>query len=226
MDELIMDDALAVRKTSSITFPLSLLTQNFLHRGGGSDDFHSEDCHFVCASYRKHHVLSPEIMLFFVFISHIDEVTKNSRVSFCSCINIWGTKCWQTRQMFNTSWRILWQLLTEILPFDVVWFTDFLLSLLTIYYRCSTFASFVDVDGRPLRGSSSMVSRPSWERLCQSYTWEFFIALSLHAYCNIVDVSACDLCSKIQNLLFVRCWITGIFNSDATLYTLNKQLLV
>ena len=158
MDELIMDDALAVRKTSSITFPLSLLTQNFLHRGGGSDDFHSEDCHFVCASYRKHHVLSPEIMLFFVFISHIDEVTKNSRVSFCSCINIWGTKCWQTRQMFNTSWRILWQLLTEILPFDVVWFTDFLLSLLTIYYRCSTFASFVDVDGWPLCGSLSALT--------------------------------------------------------------------
>jgi hypothetical protein len=35
---------------------------------------------------------------------------------------------------------------------------------------CTTFASFVDVDGRPLHGSSSMASRPSWERLCQSYT--------------------------------------------------------
>ena len=69
-DELIMDDALAVKKTSSITFSLSLSTQNFLLRvGGGGDDFQSEDCRFVCASYRKHHVLSPVIMLLRNFLS-------------------------------------------------------------------------------------------------------------------------------------------------------------
>jgi hypothetical protein len=56
--------------------------------------------------------------------------------------------------MFNTSWWILWRL-TEILPSDVVWFTEFLLSLLTIRYTHLTFASFVDVDGWPLCRSLS-----------------------------------------------------------------------
>ena len=53
---------------------------------------------------------------------------------------------------------------------------------------CSTFASIVDVDGRPLRRSSSMVSRPSRERLCQSSTWNCFNALSPYGCCNMIDI--------------------------------------
>lgn len=51
-----------------------------------------------------------------------------------------------------------------------------------------TVASFVDVDGRPLRGSSSMVSRPSRKRLCQSSTWNCLIALSPYGCCKMIDI--------------------------------------
>ena len=81
------------------------------------------------------------------------------------------------RHMFSSSWRTLWQLPTEIQTSDEVCWTDFLLSLLTVSRTCWTFTSFVDVDGRPLCGSSSTLSCPSCKRLCQSYTWDFFSLL-------------------------------------------------
>jgi hypothetical protein len=56
-DDLIMDNALAVKKPS----PPS--TRSFLLRGCDGGDFHSEDFRFVFGSYKKHNVSSPVIML-------------------------------------------------------------------------------------------------------------------------------------------------------------------
>ena len=83
-DKLIMDTFLTVKKAYSITFPLSLSTQNLLPQVDG-DYFHSEDCCFVCGSYKKHHVSSPVNMLLrnlLSFISHIEEVTGNAHSCF------------------------------------------------------------------------------------------------------------------------------------------------
>jgi hypothetical protein len=145
------------------------------------------------------------------------------RVSFCTGVTIRDTKCWLRWCMFNTSWRILWQLLQKFKP---------LLEFGPHLSLCHLSLSLAHVDicficwrwWKTTSGSSSKLSRLSCKRLCQSYAWEFFIALSLYAYCNIVEVCACDFCNKIQNLLFVRCYSTDIFNADATLCTLNKQL--
>jgi len=50
-------------------------------------------------SFSDRRMMSPEMLI---------------RVSFCSGVSLPGTKWWQKRRMFNTSWRILWQLPTEI----------------------------------------------------------------------------------------------------------------
>lgn len=125
--------------------------------------------------------------------------------------------------MFITSWRIVWQLPTEISTSDAIWSIDFLLSLLTIYGTCLTFALFVDIDGWPPHGSLSTPSHPTRKHLCQTHIWYFFIALSPYTCCNIFHISAGDFCSQTQNLIFVHCSTTAIFNCDMTSDTLKKQ---
>jgi len=123
--------------------------------------FHSEDCCFVCRSYEKHHVSSPVYMLrtLLSFTNHIKEVTRNAHL----CLFLFrhqhsSYQWWQKRGMFNTSWRILCQLPTEIPTSDAICSTDFLLSLLTTSHTHSIFVSFIDVDGWPLHRSSSTIS--------------------------------------------------------------------
>ena len=65
-------------------------------------------------------------------------------------------------------------------------------------------ASFIGVDGRPLLGSLSTLSRPIWKRLCHSYTRKIFIALSLHPCCNMVNVSAGHFYTKTHSLMHVH----------------------
>ena len=127
--------------------------------------------------------------------------------------------------MFNTSWRILWQLSIEIPLSYAIWSTDFLLSLLALSHARSTFASFDDIDGQTLYRSLSTLSCPSYKCLWQSYTWDFLISLSSYACWNMVNVSAGDFCSKRQDLIFIRCSVTGIFNCNVTphTHTLKKQ---
>jgi hypothetical protein len=144
-------------------------------------------------------------------------------VSLCLCTSIQSTKCWQMWHMFNTSWIIVWQLPIAIPTSDAIWSTDFLLLLLSISGTCLTFALFVDIDGWPIHGSLSTLSHPSWKHLCQSNTSDCFIALSPYTCCNMVNVSAGDFCSQTQNLIFVQCSITNIFNCDVTSHTLKKQ---
>lgn len=104
--------------------------------------------------------------------------------------------------MFNTPWRIVWQLPTEIPTFDAIWSTDFLLLLITISGTCLTFALFVDTEGWPLYGSSSTLSHQSWKHLRQLHSRHFFIGLLPYTCCNMFHVSAGDFWSQTQNLIF------------------------
>jgi hypothetical protein len=94
---------------------------------------------------------------------------------------------------------------------------------LTISRTLLTCASLVDVDGRPLGGSSSKLSRPSWKRLYKPCTWDILLALSPYDCCKMVNVSTGDFCSQTQNLIFVSCSVTVIFNCDANSRILKKQ---
>lgn len=191
--------------------------------------FHSEDCCFVCGSYKKHHVSFPVIMLraLLSFTNHIEEVTRNAHL----CLFLLGHQHssyqrWQKRSMFNTSWRIPWQLPTEIPTYDTICSTDFLLSLFTTSHTHSIFVSFIDVHSWPLHRSSTTISRPSVKGLCQSYTRDIFIVLSPYSCCNMVNVSAGDIWSNIQNLIFVRCSVMNASKCDTISHTLKKQLLL
>jgi len=71
-DELTVDDALAAKNLPASPFLCPCRLKIFCFKVVVvvvGDDFHSEDCHFVCASYRKRHVLSPVIMLLRNFLS-------------------------------------------------------------------------------------------------------------------------------------------------------------
>jgi hypothetical protein len=223
-----MDHTLTVQTCLQYKFPLPLSIQNFLLQGDGNDYFHSEDCCFVCGPYTKHHVASPVITLLRNLLS-LSAISMRSlvmfiHVSLCSCASIQSTKFWQRRHMFNTSWRIVWQLPTEIPTCNAIWSTDFLLSLLTVCGTWLTFALSVDIDGWPLHTSSSTLWHPSWKHLCQTHTCDVFIALSPYASCNMFHISAGDFRSQTQNLIFVHCSITAIFNCDVTSHTLKKQI--
>ena len=197
-DELIIDSILAGKNISNISFPLFLSTRNFLRR---DDDFQFSRLPFCLWIVQEALSFTPcdyDTRKFGVSISHIYEVARIDH----SCFVLHGRQ--DSRYQMLTEAAHVQHIMKNTLttPTGIstsarFWSTPFILSPFTISRTRSTFASFVDADGRPLRGSSSKLSRPSWKRLCQSYTWEFFIALSLYAYCNIVDVSACDFCSKI-----------------------------
>ena len=75
-DELIMDNALP-----ALPFLYSHQLKIFASRWWW---FHSEDCCFVCGSYKKHHVSSPLSMLrtLLSFTNHIKEVTRNAHLCF------------------------------------------------------------------------------------------------------------------------------------------------
>jgi len=143
---------------------------------------------FFCETYKKHHVSYPVVMssrnlsLLDIWMMSPEMFIH---VSFCLGVRLPGSKRWHTRRMFNTSWRILWQFPIEISNLCCNLVHRFPISQTR---TCSTFASFVDVDGRPLRGPPSMVSRPSRQRLCQSSTWNCFIALPPCDCCNMIDI--------------------------------------
>ena len=151
-DELIMDNALP-----ALPFLYSHQLKIFASRWWW---FHSEDCCFVCGSYKKHHVSSPLSMLrtLLSFTNHIKEVTRNAHLCFFLFRHQHSRyQRWKKKIMFNTSWRILWWLPTEIPTSDAIWSTDFLLSLLTTSYTHLIFASAVDIEGWPLYRSSSTI---------------------------------------------------------------------
>jgi hypothetical protein len=75
----------------------------------------------------------------------------------------------------STSWRILWKLVSEIPTSDRISYTNFLLSLLTIFHTRSTLGSFLGIDLRLIRVSLSTPSRPYWKRLFHSYTWDILL---------------------------------------------------
>ena len=116
-DELIMESAPAVKNNFQHNLSFSPITSKVLLW----DDY---DFNFVCGSCKKHHVSSPVIMLLRTLLSLSAVSMRPSemliRVSFYLAISIWGTDRWQMLRMFNTSWRILWQLLTEIPISDAV----------------------------------------------------------------------------------------------------------
>ena len=107
---------------------------------------------------------------FVVFIRHIDDVTGNAH----SCFSLFGrqrckyqmvTKAAHVKHILKNAVTTSYRNFQPTMQFDSqISFCHF-----SQPRPRSTFAAFVDADGRPLHGSSSMVSRPSWERLCHSY---------------------------------------------------------
>jgi hypothetical protein len=201
---MIMDNILAGKNIPNISFSLFLSTRNFLLRCGDFQFSRSPFCLWIVQEAPSFIPCYYDIRKFGVFVSHIYVVAGIAH----SCFFLYGRQ--HSRYQILTEAAHVQHImkntlttLTEISASARVWSTPFLLSPLTISRTWWTFASFVDADGRPLRGSSSKLSRPSWKCLCELYTWELFVDLSLYAYCNIVNVSARDFCSKIKNLLFV-----------------------
>ena len=72
--------------------------------------------------------------------------------------------------------------------------------------RC-TLSSVLDVDGRPARGSSSTLSRPSLKSLCHLKTAVCDMLSSLNTWRIMSNVSVPDFSSPTQNLMAYRCSI-------------------
>jgi hypothetical protein len=143
-----MDYAQAVKKNFQHHLSFILVDSKFLLRGGGGNDFHSEDYHFVCASYRKNHVLSPVIMLLwnFLFLSAILMRSQKMLMFLFVQAKAFEVLNVDKQGACSTHYEYCDSFLQKFYP-HAVWFTDFPLSLLTIYYTHTTFASFFDVDG-------------------------------------------------------------------------------
>ena len=229
-DELIMDDALAVKKTSSITFPLSLLTWNFLLWDGGGDDFQSEDCHFVCASYRKHHVLSPVIMLLTNFLSLSAILMRSPKMLVFlfvqapafEVLNVDKQGACSTHRdeycdNFLQKFYSLMQFGSQI---SFCHFSQYITHTRHLLH----FLMLMDDHS----ACHCQHSRRLWKHLCQSYSTDFFIPLPPYTCCNMVNVSAVDFCTEhkiwyMYIYTYVHCSFVNMFNSDVTSCPLKKQ---
>jgi len=130
------------------------------------------------------------------------------RILLCSGVSIQSTKWWQ-RGSRSAHYEDYCEKFPAYTPIPLaVSSTHFLLSLLTICHRRWTLGSFLDIDGRPLRVSSSTSSRPYWKRLCQSYTWDFIFFLLFHhtltAACLISPLVISTAKHKICNSYFIQ----------------------
>jgi len=124
------------------------------------------------------------------------------RLSFCSDVSIRGTTCSQTWRTLNTSRRIPWQLPTEIPTTDENLVHSFLLSIPTIHRTRSILLHLL-----ALRASTTGIVVKTLASNMQVFVpfihLEFFIALSLHPCCKMVNISAGDFCKK--KILFSSC---------------------
>jgi len=168
-DELKIDNILAGKNIPNVSFPLFLSTLNFLHRGDDLQFSRLPLCFWIVQEAPSFIPCDYNIRK---FISHIYKIAGIAH----SCFFLYGgqhsryqmlTEAVQVEHIMKNTLTTL----TEISTSARVWPTPFLLSPLTISRTRSTFASFVDADGRPLRGSSSKIWRPLQKCLCQSYIW-------------------------------------------------------
>jgi hypothetical protein len=100
--ELVMDNNLAVKKTSSMTFSLAIWSRSCLLRGN-DDDLHSEVCFFY-GCYKKYP--SPPVMILRnlpLLAILMTSPEMHLRVSFCSDVSMRRSNCWQTWRKFNIS---------------------------------------------------------------------------------------------------------------------------
>jgi hypothetical protein len=171
-----MDNVVVLEKNSIIKLPLLTCTLNILFRGGDDADddaFHSEDCGFLWLVQEAPCFIPRDYVVkeFVVFIRHMDDVTGNVHSRFF----LFGrqpsmyqmvTKAAHVQHIMRNTVTTSYRNFQPVMKFG----SQISYCHISQPRTYSTFASFVDVDGSPLRGSSSMVSRPSCERLCQSYT--------------------------------------------------------
>jgi len=168
-DELIIDNILAGKNISNIWFPLFVSTLNFLHRDDNLQFSRLPPCFWIVQEAPSFIPCNYYIRKFGVFISHIYEDAGIAH----SCFFLYG--CQHSRYQMLTEAAQVQHIMkntlttvTEISTSARVWSTPFLQAPLTISRTRSTFASFVDADGRPLRGSLSKFSHPSWKCLCHT----------------------------------------------------------
>jgi hypothetical protein len=102
------------------------------------------------------------VQVFVVFIKHVDDITGNAY----SCLFLFGRQPSRYQMVTNAAHvqnAMKNTVTTSYRNFQPVMQFGSQISYCHFSQHCtrSTFASFVDVDGRPLRGSSPMISRPS-----------------------------------------------------------------
>jgi hypothetical protein len=158
-----MDSVLSVKKFQHNN-PFTLMdSKNILPRGV-DDAFHAEDCLFLWIVQETPCFIPFYYVVkeFVVFIRQIDDVTGNAH----SCFFLFGRQ--PSRYQIVTNTANVQHAMKNTVTTSYRNFQPVMQFGSQIFYchfsqHCtrSTFASSVDVDGRQLRGSSSMISRPS-----------------------------------------------------------------
>ena len=127
------------------------------------------------------------------------------RCSRWSSVNKRGTNFAHTRFVRRSSFKIASHEPSEIPQSSAISRTVSLLLLRTIVLPLAIISSFLDVDGRPERGSLSTEVLPSLNRRNQSNTCVRPIASSPYACCNNWYVSFAVFPILKQNLMQMRC---------------------
>jgi hypothetical protein len=85
-----MENAVVVKTTSSINFPINLSHRNCLLMDD-DNDLHLEDCRFVCRLYKNHHIASTVVIwlgnLLILSAISIRSSDMFIRISFCSRVS-------------------------------------------------------------------------------------------------------------------------------------------
>jgi len=193
-----------------MTFVLLRTWRPFFGRGD-EGPFYCDDCCFVCGSYPYTQDSSPVTMFLWNCTSSHERSNKSPaivwRCSRWSSVSKRGTNFAHTRFMCRSSVKIASHEPTEILQTSAISRTVSLLLLRTIVLTLAIISSFLDVYGRPERGSLSTEVLPSLNRRNHSNTCVRSIASSPYACCNNWYVSVAVFPILKQNLMQMRCSI-------------------
>src|SRR5215469_1529592 len=128
-----------------------------------------------------------------------------TRCSFCSGVRSLGTNFAATRCMFKSHVRIVCTVLYDTLTIAAISLIVLRRSSCTSHRIVSTFLGVELVEGRPDLSSSWSEDLPLLKRACHSKHVARHMASFPYARRNISKVSAPDLPSLTQNLMFARC---------------------
>ena len=155
-------------------FTLDLLIWAFFGRGEW-EVCHSELCLLVVGSYSKTQVSSPVITHCRKSGSLVTQSKSSretsTRLSFCSLDKFFGTSFAQIFFMCISSVMIQWTSIFSSPTSSAINRTFKCRSLSRTAFIRATLFSLLEVEGRPVRCSSSTLSLPSLNALCHLKTW-------------------------------------------------------